>query len=75
MENIKRCEYHNCNKVITGRKDKKYCNQKCRKYAHTYNKRELTKLKNEKSIYNKLIKEAQNLQDQNLIDLYKMIYG
>lgn len=75
MKEIKRCQYQNCNGVITGRSDKKFCNSYCRRYAFIYNKRDLNKLKNEKKVYLDMIKEAQKNDDKTLIELYKMIYG
>lgn len=68
-----RCLYKNCEKPISGRKGKKFCNQKCRKYHYTYEKRDLLAFKNEKSRLRKLIKEAENV-DNSLIELYKNIF-
>ena len=74
MKEIKKCKYHNCNKVIDGRPNKRFCNDNCRKYFHIYLKRENDKLKSEKKIIRDLIQEAKLLEDKNLIELYKIIY-
>ena len=41
---MRRCKYRNCEKEITGRKDKLFCNRSCKKMEQTYRKRELKKV-------------------------------
>ena len=44
--NMRKCNFRRCNKEISGRKDKQYCNRSCKRMEQTYRKRE--KIKNEK---------------------------
>ncbi len=39
------CNYRRCEKELTGRKDKKYCNRSCKGMEYTYRKRNLHKQK------------------------------
>ncbi len=75
LKEIKRCEYDNCGCVIVGRSNKKFCSDNCRKYFHIYRKRENERYLKEKNVIRQLIKEATQLQDKSLLDLYKIIYG
>lgn len=72
MENIKRCQYRNCNEVITGNPKKKFCCNAHRTYEHIYEERETTKIKNKSKMYKDLIKESEG--NKELIELYKIIY-
>ena len=41
MDQIKRCCYKNCGKVLTNRRTNvKFCNSNCRKHNYTYLKRD-----------------------------------
>lgn len=76
MEPIRRCQYENCNKVLTNRRPNvKFCNSNCQKHHHTYLKRENDRFKSEKKIYEDLLQEAKLLENKDLLDLYKLIYG
>ena len=37
------CKYRNCNKILNGRKDKKYCDRSCKCMENTYRKRDMRK--------------------------------
>jgi hypothetical protein len=74
MDNIKRCKYRNCCKVIEGRKDKKFCCLNHRKMEHVYLKREDVRFKNEKNDIRKILIDFEN-GCKETIDLYKKIFG
>jgi|688.fasta_scaffold222304_3 collagenase-like PrtC family protease len=75
MKQIRRCQYENCGKVLTNRRPNvKFCCDNCRKHYATYLKRDNDRFKNEKKIYKDLLEEAKLLQNQDLLDLYKLIY-
>lgn len=74
MENIKRCSYRNCMVIVKGNPKKKFCCDEHRKHEFTYVKRDRIALKEKSNTYKRLLEEAQNLKDNNLLDLYKLIY-
>ena len=75
MEPIKRCLYHNCEKPLLNRRPNvKFCGDNCRKHHTTYLKRDNDRFKNEKKIYKDLLEEAKLLKNQDIINLYKLIY-
>jgi hypothetical protein len=57
----KTCKYRNCNKELTGRKDKIYCDRKCKACEKIY-------IKRGKQFIEKSIK-----QNQDIIDMIKYI--
>lgn len=71
---IKRCQYRHCNKVVEGNKKKKFCCDNCRKMEFTYLKRESIYLKNEKKIYRDMLNEATLINDNQMVELYNLIY-
>lgn len=75
MENIKRCNYRHCCKVVEGPTNKKYCNTKCKKYEYTYNKRESDRLKKSKEEYSKMIEMIKTNPDVETLELYSKIYS
>lgn len=62
METEKSCAYRNCKKVIFGRKNKKYCNRKCKGNENKYRQR-----------WDKLLEEHRKINEsiKNLIDKIK----
>lgn len=58
---MKSCKYRNCQKELTGRKGKLYCNRSCKACEKTYLKREIQYLENKKK-YN-----------QDIVDMIKYL--
>lgn len=74
MENRK-CQYRNCGCKISDsvRSDSKYCSLSCRDKERTYIKRENRRVKKEKELVAKILKESQI--DREYLELYEKIYG
>jgi hypothetical protein len=79
-----RCK--NCDKELSGRCHKVYCNELCKKSFYYKTKPELRdkikdrvlrkRLKDERNENLKLIEKAEKLQiDSNMLELFKKIYG
>lgn len=74
MENRK-CQYRNCGCQIGDgvRSDSKYCSLSCRDKERTYIKRENRRVKKERELVAKILKESQI--DREYLELYEKIYG
>jgi len=46
---MRKCNYRNCDKEITGKLNKKYCSGNCQRNEKKYRQRLKNKLKNEKA--------------------------
>lgn len=77
LKPIKRCEYHNCIKVIEGKSNKKFCCDNCRKMYHTYERRSIKRLRNEKQAIRDMINTIQIAQDTQVdpkvLELFNLI--
>ena len=79
MENNRKCGYRNCGCQIGDgvRSDSKYCSLSCRDKERTYIKRENRRVKKERELVAKILKECQMevKVDHNILELYEKIYG
>ena len=80
MKEIKRCGSRNCNAVLIGkRKGAKYCSRQCKEYERVASKREKKRIKEDKDHLKYLINQYEKgLNDQvgqDVLDLYKLVYG
>lgn len=79
METNRKCQYRNCGCQIGDdvRSDSKYCSISCKYNERTYIKRENRRVKKEKELVAKILKESQMeiKVDNNILELYEKIYG
>lgn len=79
METNRKCQYRNCGCQIGDdvRSDSKYCSISCKYNERTYIKRENRRVKKEKELVAKILKESQMevKVDDNILELYEKIYG
>jgi len=75
LKPIRRCHYRNCSKVVCGNEKKKFCSRSCRSQESVYEMRSRVKLKKEKSIINKIIVDFETLNNQEVLELYKLIFN
>lgn len=80
MKEIKRCGSRNCNAVLIGkRSDAKYCSRQCKEYERVSSKREEKRIKDDKNhlkdLINQYEKGLSNQVGQDILDLYKLVYG
>lgn len=79
METNRKCQYRNCGCQIGDdvRSDSKYCSISCKYNERTYIKRENRRVKKEKELVAKILRESQMevKVDDNILELYEKIYG
>lgn len=71
---IRRCEYRNCNKIVEGKKNKKFCSKSCRSQEAVYEMRDKKKIKKEKNHINDMMKYFKEGFSQENYELYKIIF-